>query len=332
MGKSNPYVIEYRVYDLPLDFPVVLLHGENWCLSDVKSNRLHFHNCYEIGFCHSEGGTLVFPDQKYEFQAGDITCIPRHIPHTTYSHKGKRSRWSYLFVDFQQIVPPVGANQSFIDDQNAAITERCWIFNQQQNPYVHFLATKLFDEMKKEKANYTWIVQHMLALMYYELIRFDSNPLERGKIKKQAFILKPALEEITQNYKNPITVGELAKKCNVSVAHFRRLFVTVVGQAPIVFLNTTRINQACTLLKTTENSVMSIAQAVGFTTISSFNRYFHQVMGTSPRKYRNRKNAAVKEKQYQRKQIIQYKGWLEPELHPNQFVKEEKKELKKTSL
>ncbi len=60
MSRPPRTVIEYRNYELPADFPIQMLSGENWRISDVPSGVLHFHNCLEIGLCESDGGFLGF--------------------------------------------------------------------------------------------------------------------------------------------------------------------------------------------------------------------------------------------------------------------------------
>lgn len=54
MAKSKRAVTEYRSYYLPTHFPVLLLSGDYWKISDIPSGSLHFHNCLEIGICHSD--------------------------------------------------------------------------------------------------------------------------------------------------------------------------------------------------------------------------------------------------------------------------------------
>ena len=85
MAKSKRAVTEYRSYYLPTHFPVLLLSGDYWKISDIPSGSLHFHNCLEIGICHSDSGTLEINGEKQTFHAGDVTVLPRNVPHTTYS-------------------------------------------------------------------------------------------------------------------------------------------------------------------------------------------------------------------------------------------------------
>lgn len=93
-------MIENRNYYLPFSFPVLLLTGEKWIISDVPSNYLHFHNCWELGICHDNSGELAFiNDRTVPYGAGDIFFIPPNVPHTTYAMPGTPSGWSYLFFN-----------------------------------------------------------------------------------------------------------------------------------------------------------------------------------------------------------------------------------------
>ena len=84
LSRNHKKVVEYRNYYLPNNFPVLLLTGPKWIISPVASSTLHFHNCLELGYCHEGSGTLEFGNGKsFRFSAGDVTCIPRNIPHTT---------------------------------------------------------------------------------------------------------------------------------------------------------------------------------------------------------------------------------------------------------
>ena len=113
MARPSKNIIEYRIYELEPDKPFLCLSGEEWRISDVLSDRLHFHNCLEIGYCLSDSGFLGFEnDVTVPFAARDIFLIPRFVPHTTCSAPGCRSRWDYLFVDLDASTGS-GAGRSF---------------------------------------------------------------------------------------------------------------------------------------------------------------------------------------------------------------------------
>lgn len=57
---------------------------------------------------------------------------------------------------------------------------------------------------------------------------------------------------------------------------------------PLEYINTVRIRTACEHLKKTEEPVADIAHKCGFTTNSTFNRNFKQMMGVTPVEWRKR--------------------------------------------
>ena len=75
----------------------------------------------------------------------------------------------------------------------------------------------------------------------------------------------------------------------VSDAHFIiASFVSLTGLSPHDFVNQLRIQSAMDLLRTSEYSIIEIAERSGFQSLSSFNKQFRAYAGCSPRDYRNR--------------------------------------------
>ena len=313
MSKKAKHVVEFRIYELPFDFPVLLLDGETWRISDVMSNSLHFHNCFELGICHSDSGTLVFDNERLPFRAGDITCIPRHITHTTCSAKNTRSLWTYVFVELEEMLRDFAPGQAELHDQYRLVNYH--LLNRDQYPRIHFLATSIVDELRQQRKDFMTVVRSLFLLLYYELFRLQNDdPSALNRDPPAAFVLQPALEYIHRHYVNPITITQLAEMCHMSATHFRRTFLNIMGTSPLKFINNARIDQACVLLATSDESILGIAEAVGFSSISSFNRCFLQVMGVSPKSFRN--PSVRKSITPYKKYILNYKGWMKPDLMP----------------
>ena len=107
----------------------------------------------------------------------------------------------------------------------------------------------------------------------------------------------------------PCDAATLAGLCHLSQTHFRRLFLSCMGSTPLQFVISTRIYQACVMLLSSDEPVLSIAQAVGMPSVSSFNRNFQQVMGMSPRQYRS----STARPSPMKGSILPYRGWTLPE-------------------
>lgn len=315
MALRKRQVIEYRVYELALDFPVLLLDGDTWHISDVKSDRLHFHNCLEIGVCHSDSGILQVWEEPLHYQEGNVTCIPQHIPHTTYSSPGTASLWSYLFIDLRELLKGLIDTPENFELTSFSADHYEYLFDAERFPKVHFLVHEILSELRGAKTNYRIIVKALFIALYYEFLRIFSDKAmdssQNPSKNRNTMVLRPALDYINAHYMNRIAIDELADMCHLSTTHFRRLFLTIMGTPPLNFINTTRIDRAATLLTATQDAVLAISEAVGFSSISSFNRYFSRIVGVSPREYRNSSlQGGLIPKQHR---ILQYSGWVVPD-------------------
>jgi len=305
MSEKCKKITEYRMYDLPQDIPAILLTGDEWYISSEVSSRLHFHNCTEIGFCHSGGGVIEFENKKcLAFNEGDIAIISKHIPHTTYSDKGAKSLWSYMFVDFSGILQDALSGGD--------IHEGAALFNKAKHPNIHYFAGCLMQELESKKSGWQQLFESVSLSLYYEFSRLH-NEQSKSAAAPGSFMLKSALDYIRDNYMNPISIGELADICRFSESHFRRQFNSTMGTSPHDFITATRISRACILLSTTNSSILNIAEAVGMSSIASFNRNFKRIIGQSPREYRSTSSKSRLGNEH----IIAYKGWMKAEERPS---------------
>lgn len=310
MARSSKSIIEYRIYELEPDKPFLCLHGEEWRISDILSDRLHFHNCLEIGYCLSESGFLGFENGvTLPFKARDIFLIPRFVPHTTCSSPGCRSRWNYLFIDPDVISRGLGMRSS---SQHQSIAGSCLHITAASHPRIYFICKCLLEEAK-ERAQTDLSLFTLYALtLNAELRSLLSGRDKKSDARSRAFVLKPALEYINTHYADPCSVEKLSELCHLSQTHFRRLFLSIMGTTPLQYVIQIRIRQACILLNTTSDPITGIAQAVGINSISSFNRNFLHIMGVSPQKYRSAQKPAAQKKTH----ILPYQGWMSPEEDP----------------
>jgi len=357
MPRPKRAVLEYRSYELPAGFPLIVLTGNEWIISSTPSSRLHFHNCLEIGICHSGSGTMLFNHLPVEFGPGSITCVGRNIPHTTWSNPDDPSLWSYLFLDpelllgqdvFRQLALPA-QGQSFLNDSHLVLSAN-------EVPWGESLARAVINEHTRQEAGYQFSMRgycmvlliHLLRAYYSEqrreaspsgrseasplgrreasplgrreaspLGRREASPLERREVSPSGFaendqrenthVLSPALDYIRSQYNQRFDQKHLADLCHLSVSHFRRLFREQVGTSPLTFLHQTRILNSCTLLRASERLISEVSSAVGYESLSSFNRHFHQIMGLTPSEWRRSSGRTG------RPSLLEFSGWTKAE-------------------
>ncbi|GAA1707436.1 AraC family transcriptional regulator [Kribbella sp. NPDC056951] len=84
----------------------------------------------------------------------------------------------------------------------------------------------------------------------------------------------------------PWSVPELADRVGVSRASLARRFTAVVGEAPMSYLTSWRITLAADQLRSTQDTVETIARRVGYANAFALSVAFKRVRGTTPTAHR----------------------------------------------
>jgi AraC family transcriptional regulator len=98
--------------------------------------------------------------------------------------------------------------------------------------------------------------------------------------------ISAALRHIEARVDEPLSIAQLARLAAMSPYHFLRTFRTLVGVTPHQFILHTRMKRAAVSLRRTSENVSAIAFAAGFGDLSTFNRRFQRIFGSSPSAYR----------------------------------------------
>ena len=98
--------------------------------------------------------------------------------------------------------------------------------------------------------------------------------------------IKTILKYVEEHYDEHITIDDMAALTFYSKSHFMKFFKAHMGTGFIEYLNDYRLTIAERLLRTSDASVLEIAEKSGFDNLSYFNRIFKRKYGQSPRKQR----------------------------------------------
>lgn len=95
-----------------------------------------------------------------------------------------------------------------------------------------------------------------------------------------------ARDAMDRAYAEPLDVRAVAAVAHVSAAHFIRSFRATFGETPHRYLQRRRVERSMFLLRETDRSVTEICLDVGFTSLGTFTRTFHLIVGEAPSAYR----------------------------------------------
>lgn len=102
------------------------------------------------------------------------------------------------------------------------------------------------------------------------------------KIKKYSRSIEKALKYIDDNYKNHISLIDVARHIYLSHEYFSRLFKEEVGENFSTYLTIYRIRKAKELLKNTNMKISQIALEVGYSNAGYFSKNYKKYIGISP--------------------------------------------------
>ena len=111
----------------------------------------------------------------------------------------------------------------------------------------------------------------------------DSDELYRNHPEMRRII-----EFIGDNFREKITITNMARAAEISVSSVERLFRATFGVTPLMYLRKTRLNAACRMLRQGNDSLADIAEASGFHDQSGMTRAFRQELKITPHRYRRR--------------------------------------------
>lgn len=147
----------------------------------------------------------------------------------------------------------------------------------------------LFKEMIAELQNCRMGFQELLTMYLKQIFLL----IQRSRSEKKATIstylqeeMENARDYFEEHYNEPINIEEFAASRSMSVSWFLRKFKQVTGMSPMHFILTKRINNAVSLLETTNYNVTEISTIVGYDNPMYFSRLFKKQKGISPTEYR----------------------------------------------
>ena len=107
--------------------------------------------------------------------------------------------------------------------------------------------------------------------------------------------LRRVRDRIDREYASPLDVESLARGAHISAGHLSREFRAAYGESPYSYLMTRRIERAMTLLRRGDLSVTEVCFAVGYGSLGTFSTRFSELVGMSPRSYRQAAESGIDE-------------------------------------
>ena len=249
--------------------------------SDLSSSRHSFHQYHfcrgnsskrksRLGVILKGSGTYIYLGKRLKVAAGDAVFIPEHIYCYSEWHGEPDIEVLYLscFLHYESFV---------YEPQIIKISE------EEKSDILQISDLLSCDEIGQLEA-----YSRFYRLLITVLPQMKPSTLTVDKT------LQTAIEYVTEHWDQPFSVSMLARHCCVSESTLYHLFQKELGQTPVSFLQSIRINVAIEHLENTDYSIATISHMVGFHSENHFRRVFSALTGMTPLKLRKKGSTASK--------------------------------------
>lgn len=256
-------------------------------------NKWHYHTELELIHIVKGGGTQFIGDHISRFSNGDILLIGSNLPHYW------RCDENY-FQDIPELVAEakvVHFMQNFWGVDFLALPENVSISILLKKSQRGILITGKTSEQIKPlldkmlAAIGTFRIALLLEILEIIAISQDitllsSSTFQNSYNKSETERLNDIYNYTMSNFKQKISLEEIASISCLSVNSFCRYFKSQTRKTYSQFLIEIRIGHACKLLIENRLTVSKICVESGFNNFSNFNRYFKIISGLSPLEYK----------------------------------------------
>ncbi len=280
-----------------LQFTIPVAHNQTVIVQEDEMPyfypHLHRHNEAQLIWIKNGEGTLLIDTQMHAFKQDDIFFIGANQPHLFKSNPANFLPDSELKINTLMI----------FFDPNGILSPLLAL------PEMHLIKSFLQENrrgLRISMAQHDRVIQKMLAVQYAKnhdlitvflqlltvLIQVESSsqPLTANAPKAfselEGIRIGHVFNYLMQKYDQQITLADVAAQAHMTPQAFCRYFKKHTRQTFIAFLNEIRINEACKKLTNGNlENISTVAYAVGFNSLTNFNRVFKSIIGSSPKSY-----------------------------------------------
>lgn len=287
MSHAGTSISRHKVFD-----------GIDLMFLDVKQETIQFYakshtKTFAINHCEEGRIECKFTSGEYLYMGPGDMSLGWHIS-SNYQHENyfptKLFKGVVLLVDVEKAQPIL---DTLVTETRIDLTQLANRFCEQSEFGMMMEETEsvrqIFSSLYKVPDQ---IKRHYFKLKVIEIflllsIISTTNHEKRSSYRKQQVdIVKAVNEYISTQFMKRITIDSLSDQFDIPTSTLKRCFKGVYGTTIHHYLKECRINAAKHLLQESDQSILEIANAVGYENGSKFTSAFKEATGVTPSAYR----------------------------------------------
>lgn len=259
-------------------------------LKMTKSGVEHEHEHAELAFILSGKGKYLVGGEKHDVEAGDLVICNPGVKHTHVFTNPEEPTIEFIagFTNFQ--FRNMSPNSIETKDGICIINTSAEL---KQDLTMHCYAM-IAEKESSNPGKYFMFKSHLMQMLLLIMREILSDEIcEQTSCNFESYNKSYAVNRIisylNENYNKKISLEQIAHNMYLSPVYISKIFKEETGESPINYLIKIRLEKARDiLLKSTESSIKSIANEVGYEDAYHFSKLFKKYYGISPLYYRKR--------------------------------------------
>lgn len=286
-SQSGMSMLRYTVFD-----------GIDLIFLDVKRETIQFYaqshtKTFAINHCEEGRIECKFSSGEYLYMGPGDMSLGWHI-RSDYQHENyfptKSFKGIVLLVDVERAQPVLDA---LVTDTHIDLAELANRFCEnadfgmmmEETDSVRHIFSSLYAVPDQIKAHY-FKLKVIEIFLLLSVISTESHERRVSYRKHQVDTVKKVSKYLSKNFAKRITLDDLSNDFDVPASTLKRCFKGVYGVTIHQFIKECRMNEAKRLLQDTDDSILQIANAVGYENGSKFTSTFKDSIGMTPSDFR----------------------------------------------
>jgi AraC-like DNA-binding protein len=246
--------------------------------------KSHFHDFFELYYLEDGERYHMIRDALYPIHSGQFVLFTPYVMHHSYGDKD---------IPFKRIVLYFKASEIQSAQLLSALEHGCGVYtaDSKSRYSIHQLFKMILQEEETPSPFKQEYMHTLLNLLLLTIQRQVPQPEQHVKQTR----IGQVVDYIHTHYFDNITLEFLSKEFFVSPYYLCREFKRCTNRTIIQYINVTRVMNAQRKIMETNKSMTEIANEIGFSNLTHFNRVFKSNTGITPSEYR---------KQYKERQSL----------------------------
>ena len=283
MIKMKSKEISHEIIDVPVDTNVKFRTS----IDPGSYIPMHWHRAVEIIYMQEGSLDVTVESESFTIQKEDCIVINGNVLHSTKCTSPNTAILLQIPLDFmEKYIPDLGQLIFLFDFR---------IKDQRQQTKQAMLKTileqlQIINDVRPDGylLRFNSLIFELLFQLYHNFaVKILQN--NTSQEKKDMDRLEPVLDYISEHYREPISLNEIAEVACLQTGYFCRFFKKKMGITFLEYQNEYRLSFIYRDLITTRDPVHVILERHGFTNYKLFRRIFLEHFGNTPTQIRKQR-------------------------------------------